>query len=130
MKKYLESVWPSIGWTAVIFILLAMPKSGVDGSGLFDILQFDKVIHFVLFLVLTFLWGIYFSPRISPNQNTILLFLVIICSGYGLGMEYYQKFFTLRSFSYLDAVADAVGAVVGVIAVKKSPYGNRGRNQN
>jgi VanZ family protein len=56
--------------------------------------------------------------------------VVIISSGYGLGMEYYQKFFTLRSFSYWDAVADAVGSVVGVFAVKKSPYGNRGRNQN
>lgn len=129
MKKIIESIWPSLGWTAVIFILLAMPTSGV-ASGLFDIPQFDKVIHFGLFIVLAFFWGIFFSHRKSGNQNTILFLIVILAAGFGLGMEFYQKFFTLRSFSYLDAVADAAGAVVGVFVVKKSPYGNRGRNQN
>jgi hypothetical protein len=130
MKKILERIWPSIGWTLVIFILLAMPTSGVDGSGLFNIPHFDKVIHFGLFLVLSFFWGVFFSHKKSGNQHTILLLIVVLGSGFGLGMEFYQKFFTLRSFSYLDAVADAAGAVVGVWAVKKSPYGNRGRNQN
>lgn len=129
MKKIIESIWPSLGWTAVIFILLAMPTSGVT-SGLFDIPQFDKVIHFGLFIVLAFFWGIFFSHRKSGNQNSILFLIVILAAGFGLGMEFYQKFFTLRSFSYLDAVADAAGAVVGVFVVKKSPYGNRGRNQN
>jgi hypothetical protein len=33
-------------------------------------------------------------------------------------------------FSIWDAVADAVGAVAGAAVIKKSPYGNRGRNQN
>jgi hypothetical protein len=47
-----------------------------------------------------------------------------------MGMEYYQKFFTNRSFSYWDGFADALGSVVGAWALKKSPYGNRGRNQN
>jgi hypothetical protein len=47
-----------------------------------------------------------------------------------MGMEYYQKFFTNRSFSYWDGLADALGSVVGAWAAKKSPYGNRGRNQN
>lgn len=130
MKKILESIWPSIGWTALIFILLSMPTDGVDGSGLFDIPHFDKVIHFFLFLVLSCLWGIYSSHQKPENQNFLLLLTVILGAAYGLGMEYYQKFFTLRSFSYLDAVADAAGAITGVLAVKKSPYGNRGRNQN
>lgn len=129
MKKNIESIWPSLGWTAVIFILLAMPTSGVI-SGLFDIPHFDKVIHLGLFMVLAFFWGIFFSHRKSGNQNSILFLIVILAAGFGLGMEFYQKFFTLRSFSYLDAVADAAGAVVGVFVVKKSPYGNRGRNQN
>lgn len=130
MNRILESIWPSIGWTAVIFILLAMPTSGVDGSGLFNIPQFDKVIHFVLFLVLAFFWGVFFGHKKSANQNTIFLLIIIIGAGFGLGMEYYQKFFTLRSFSYFDALADAIGVFAGVFAVKKSPYGNRGRNQN
>ena len=45
-------------------------------------------------------------------------------------MEYYQKFFTNRSFSYWDGLADAIGSMFGSWAAKKSPYGNRGRNQN
>ena len=130
MKKILESIWPSLGWTSVIFILLAMPTSGVDGSGLFNIPHFDKVIHFGLFLVLAFFWGVFFTNKKLEKQNATLLIVILLGSGFGLGMEYYQKFFTLRSFSYWDAVADAVGSVVGVFAVKKSPYGNRGRNQN
>lgn len=130
MKKIIESIWPSLGWTASIYFLLSMPTSGVFGSELFDVFQLDKVIHFVLFMVLAFFWGVFFSHRKSGNQNTILFLIVILVSGFGLGMEFYQKFFTLRSFSYLDAVADAAGAVVGIFVVKKSPYGNRGRNQN
>jgi VanZ family protein len=66
----------------------------------------------------------------SAEETTIFLLLLIVGSSYGMGMEYYQKFFTNRSFSYWDGLADALGSVVGAWAAKKSPYGNRGRNQN
>jgi VanZ family protein len=56
--------------------------------------------------------------------------LTLIAAGYGIGMEYYQKYFTARNFSILDAFADSLGAVIGTSITKESPYGNRGRNQN
>jgi VanZ family protein len=45
-------------------------------------------------------------------------------------MEFYQKYFTERNFSILDAVADTIGAIIGTSMAKESPYENRGRNQN
>jgi VanZ family protein len=56
--------------------------------------------------------------------------LTLVAAGYGLSMEYYQKYFTARNFSTLDALADSLGAVIGTCIIKESPYGNRGRNQN
>ena len=130
MKKNLARIWPSITCTIIIFILLAIPTGGVNEIGMLDIIGADKIIHLFLFMAFTFFWGHYFTLTNPLNQKLILALLILVGSAYGLGMEYYQKFFTQRNFSLLDALADAIGTIIGAIVVKKSPYGNRGRNQN
>jgi VanZ family protein len=122
---YSKSILPSILCTIIIFVLLAM-----NSQNSINIYGFDKLVHFNLFFLFTFLWGNYFKQFTNVEENTIFLILVIVGSTYGMGMEYYQKFFTNRSFSYWDGLADAIGSVFGAWAAKKSPYGNRGRNQN
>lgn len=124
-----NSIWPSITWTAIVFFLLSMDTTGMGGGGFLNIQGVDKLIHFILFLLFALLWGRYLhTTTISSNWLFILVF--ITGSLYGLAMEYYQDYFTNRNFSYWDAVADAVGAGAGAWYIKKSPYGNRGRNQN
>ena len=128
--KSLGSIWPSIVWTSVIFLLLSMSTDGLGGNGLFGIPGLDKVIHFTLFGAFVFLWGSYYSIDKKYSPSRLLLILILVASLYGLGMEYYQRYFTNRSFSLWDALADTIGSIAGAWAVKKSPYGNRGRNQN
>ena len=72
----------------------------------------------------------YLLSRATMPANLIVLLIIILASTYGMGMEYYQQYFTNRSFSYWDGLADAIGSVAGAWAAKKSPYGDRGRNQN
>ena len=131
IRRLLESMWPGILWTLTIFFLLSMDtRDIITAPGFFDKLQIDKLIHFLLFGVYSVLWGSYLSANTSIKLNPLLILLIVSGSVYGLGMEFYQKLFTNRMFSIWDAVADAVGAVAGAAVIKKSPYGNRGRNQN
>jgi VanZ family protein len=130
MKFLKGSMAPGLLWTAIIFYLLSMDTSSANEISLLKVYGIDKLIHFAIFAILTFLWGAYFFNKETVPSNKTLLLIIILASTYGMGMEYYQHFFTTRSFSYWDGLADALGSVVGAWAVKKSPYGNRGRNQN
>jgi hypothetical protein len=130
MKFLKDSIWPGLLWTGLIFFLLSMDTSGANEISLLKVYGIDKLIHFGLFAILTFVWGAYFFNKETVHTNQLILLIIILASAYGMSMEYYQKFFTNRSFSYWDGLADALGSVVGAWAAKKSPYGNRGRNQN
>ena len=130
MKKILESIWPSILWTITVFILLAMPMNKSEGTSILDLIGFDKLVHLILFAGFTFLLGEYLCFKSNKKHAFILILLIGLGSGFGLGMEFYQKYFTERNFSILDAVADTIGAIIGASMAKESPYGNRGRNQN
>lgn len=130
MKFLKRSMGPGILWTALIFYLLSMDTSGANEFSLLKVYGMDKLIHFTLFAILTFLWGAYSFSRQTVHAAQIMLLIIILASTYGMGMEYYQKYFTNRNFSYWDGLADAIGSLVGALVAKKSPYGNRGRNQN
>ena len=130
MKKLLSSVWLAIIWTIAVFGLLAMPMSNVKEVGILDLFEIDKFVHLILFSVFTFLWGTYLCEKKFKNELRVLIVLTLVASGYGLIMEFYQKYFTERNFSILDALADSLGAIIGTLITKESPYGNRGRNQN
>ena len=129
MKKLFSSIWPSIIWTLVIFILLVMPTKGIEGASVNEIPNADKFVHAILFAVFAFLWFSFFSVKYPLKGKSIFLTILFIGSFYGLGMEFVQKYFTERNFSLMDGLADAVGTLIGLM-IKKSPYGNRGRNQN
>ncbi len=129
MKNLFASIWPSIIWTLVIFILLVMPTKSIDGASVNEIPNADKFVHAILFAVFAFLWFSFFSLKYPLKGKSIFLTILFMGSFYGLGMEFIQKYFTERNFSLMDGLADAVGTLIGLM-IKKSPYGNRGRNQN
>jgi VanZ family protein len=129
MKKLLSSIWPAIIWTTLIFVLLVMPTKGLEGKDVNEIPNVDKFVHVILFSVFSFLWFSFLDSNYPIKSNLIFPAILIIGSLYGLGMEFIQKYFTERSFSLMDALADTIGTMIGLL-IKKSPYGNRGRNQN
>jgi VanZ family protein len=117
-------------WTACVFYLLSFDTSNASDSSIWKFPGVDKLIHFIIFLLFAYLWGVLFLQNSRFEERKVIFFIIIIGSSFGMGMEFYQKFFTNRTFSYWDGVADAFGTIVGVWLAKKSPYGHRGRNQN
>lgn len=125
IKRFLLTPWPLLLWTVMIFILLTVNTGSMESAP--KIKHFDKLVHFILFGVMAFLWT-YVSGPLQPRR---ILFVFICVSAYGAGMEWVQENYTSREFDWIDIVADVAGAAAGIIAGKKiGPYGNRGRNQN
>jgi VanZ family protein len=110
MKKIFRSIYPSIIWTGIIFWLLSL-----------DTPHYDKIIHLGIFFLFSIFWG-YFTGH-GKEKIKLGTALLIFLSGsfYGMVMEYYQLYFTNRSFSWWDGLADALGTAIGLIWVIKKP---------
>lgn len=64
----------------------------------------DKADHFSAFLVLSFLLDYSFPKR---HWSDLLKWLVLL--GYGIGIEYMQRWLGTRDFDVHDMLADAIG---------------------
>lgn len=98
-------------WAAIIFGACLMPGKDVPSLSIF---QYDKLIHFGIFGLLAFLFLFLFrNPALK--QAGIIVFLS--CTAYGYFVEILQGsgITAGRSFDHYDALADAVGAALGVI---------------
>ena len=87
MKFLKDSIWPGLLWTGLIFFLLSMDTSSANEIGLLKVYGIDKLIHFGLFAILTFFWGVYFFGRETAHTNQHILLIIILASAYGMGME-------------------------------------------
>ena len=124
MPTLFKSIVLPLAWTICVFYLLSFDTSGVDGlTSIWKIYGIDKPIHFGIFFLLAYLWTHWLVQRFNRSTSKILFTLIAACSLFGMGMEYYQLYFTNRSFSYWDGVADAIGSVAGCwMAIKKPPW--------
>lgn len=81
-----------------------------------DIFEYDKIGHFLMFLIWTFFYGVYRAIKKDKKPNLLVLFL--IGCFYGLLIELLQHFLpTNRSPELLDFVADALGSLVAIIVL-------------
>jgi VanZ family protein len=74
----------------------------------------DKVVHMGLFGSLALSLFIHFEMLTDARYKTTRAkaIALIICILYGIGMEYYQKYYIpSRGFEVLDMLADALGAL-------------------
>ena len=77
----------------------------------------DKVVHMGLFgsLALSIFFHFEQYSNISFQSIRTKALSLIFCILYGIGMEYYQKYFVpSRSFDVIDMLADALGALVAL----------------
>jgi lipopolysaccharide export LptBFGC system permease protein LptF len=130
MYKIISNIWTAVLWTAVIFLLLGLNNENVPDVGLFNLRFKDKIYHFLVFAIFSFLWSCYSVRHPETNNFNLSILIFVIGSLYGIGMEFFQDAFTNRQFSWWDGLADVLGTATGLLLAKKSPYGNRGRNQN
>jgi len=116
----IKKLWPSLVWALFILLLTGLPGNYFPSVvNFFDWLSPDKVVHLILFggQVFWILFGFreqYFSGR---NRITIMVSALSIGIVYGLLTEVLQRYvFIGRSGNVYDFIADALGAIIGILA--------------
>ena len=83
---------------------------------LFNFKHFDKIVHFILYLIFTVTLYRVILLQTYRTKSINLLITVLIAVFYGLLMESFQYIFTDdRSPEFLDALANTLGSITGVI---------------
>lgn len=95
--------WPGIIWTLLILVACTWPGKDIPAA---PVMGFDKLVHSGLFTAWAILWLLAY-----PQKNRTI---VLAGMAYGLGLEFYQQLLPFdRTFDWWDAVADAVGVLIG-----------------
>lgn len=101
----LSPLWLTLALLSGLFVGY---KSLVPTVSIPQITHFDKLLHFVAYFGLAFIFTMGAARRIKP------LFICLLVIAYGSLIEVLQYFMALgRSGSVLDGVANGVGAIVG-----------------
>lgn len=94
--------WLAVGWTIIIFIGCAWPGNGLPSQD-----NIDKFEHAGIFLLFALLW---------LKAGRSITWVLIVGAAYGMGIEIFQGVMPIgRSFDWFDALADVVGAGLGVL---------------
>ena len=95
-----------------------MPNTDIPKEPFLDSIDFDKFVHCGLFATLVFLFSFPFKTYFA-KYNFLYLFIAVVALGYGIGMEYVQKYFTTdRDFDVWDMVADGAGCLLGFLFIQ------------
>lgn len=93
-------------WLLFILVVLFMPTSSIEQPKLASFPGGDKIVHFILFAVLTFLVAMALKER-KIRYTPMLLLLVL--SSFGLTTELVQIFLEERNGDVWDWIADTAG---------------------
>ncbi len=103
----------------IIFIIMSLPGNKLPAENSFTYaFKVDKIVHIVLFFILSYTLLLYFnkSDKKYLKNKRIQIIAIISCIVYGILLEFYQKLFVpSRSFDTADILADAIGAIFGLI---------------
>ena len=104
----------AVSWAGLIFYLSSQP--GIDAPMLFP--GQDKLFHLIAYAVLGFFAMGSVRPSASGQHTRQQIWLVVLLvMFYGISDEIHQYFVPGRSSETLDALADALGALLGVWAM-------------
>ena len=109
---------PALIWAFVILVLSIVPGINLPESW-FDFLSWDKVGHFTVYGILSFLllFGFCKKKLKVDKKFTVLVFLG--SSLYGILLEWVQySFFPYRYFENLDILANIIGSFIGLLLFK------------
>jgi VanZ family protein len=108
----------AFSWALFILIVCAIPGNHIPQLRFIDWLKPDKIVHLILFGVLSFLLIRAFQQQTSFPflYKHARLYAILFSSIYGVVIELLQQYFFIkRSGEIFDAVADAVGALLGML---------------
>lgn len=112
----------ALAWALLIAALCLTPGKTLPEWEWADLLSVDKVIHMLLFGVLTYLLARGFRERTSNtwNDGRLLLLAGALSFGYGALMEVLQEIPVLnRNGDLVDLTANTIGAVAGAWLVRR-----------
>ncbi|UYQ93068.1 VanZ family protein [Chitinophaga horti] len=110
---------PAVVWIGLILVLCALPGEDIPKASLFDDLHVDKIVHFALFGGIVVWLSMGYYRQKGHISNAMLILIALIASGYGLAIEYMQKYLVVgRSFDMWDVLADAAGAFAAIFVFK------------
>lgn len=107
--------YPAIIWGLIIIVLSGYPGKQIPKV---TVLQFDKLIHTLMYLILSFCLLLPFSIQLTDKKKRLKLgcFVVLFGVFYGGFMEVLQKnIFINRSGDWYDFFANSLGALLGVL---------------
>lgn len=97
----------------IILVLSLIPVNTSVGSGLLDFPHVDKVAHFMLYGLLSFIL-LHELHRNFKGNFSIILFTLILCLCYGGMIEIFQFFIDGRSSEAYDLLADFLGSIMAI----------------
>ena len=100
-------------YSVVIFIFSSRPEVGVEQYFYGQ----DKVIHFVIYGIHTFLCLLTLCDGILSLKSIQYFLALILSVSYGIFNEIYQYFIPEREFSFGDILANSLGIITFLILV-------------
>lgn len=88
---------------------------GVETTANISFMAIDKVIHLVMYAVLTlmFIVGFHKQYQIRVFKYNPLIWATSVTALYGVLLEFIQYFLPHRSFDYQDMFANVIGTFIG-----------------
>ena len=102
-------------WTAVIVILSLLPKSALQHQHLPLFKGADKIVHFIMYLILMWLW--YLRSLVTGDKKYIIAG-TIYSIALGVVLEYIQRdYIAGRTFDVYDILANITGVFAVIIFI-------------
>ena len=102
-------------YTLIITLVFVAPRPDLPEIDFY--ISFDKIVHFMIFILLTMIWSFYFFVRANKTlslRNVILIALV--CIIYGIVIEISQQMLEANRMSDMyDVLANSIGTLVGML---------------
>jgi len=115
MLKFLSKYYLSVLVAIIILVLSLVPIDTSAGSALINFPHADKVAHFMLYGLLSFLL-LHELHRNFNGKFSVILFTLILCLSYGGVIEIFQSFIDGRSAEAYDLLADFLGSLMAIPA--------------
>jgi VanZ family protein len=105
-----------IGWVVLIALITLVPGRVLPNID-WNFLSFDKIIHFSIFSILSFLGSASFKNILGSPTNVLkpISLSLLIAMVYGTLLEYLQTLIPDRGFDYADLLANIGGAIIGIV---------------
>jgi len=103
-------------WAIFIAFATLTPGESMPEVNFWDFANADKLAHFGVFAVLSFLMirGFSLKSSLFGLKNKKIIFTIVITIMYGGLIEYAQSFIPGRSIEFNDMLANGFGSAIGV----------------